>query len=108
MKQKEVCLQIASLSKRGISETKRSMFANNFTMINDIDQIIKQVRDSTDTWDEMSNSLRIKLTRRQETSARSLSRNAKINAENLDFSTEHTTNNLNDLRAVEVYLNLVK
>ena len=37
-----------------------------------------------------------------------MSRNSKINATNLDFSTEHTTNNLNDLRAVEVYLNLVK
>ena len=77
-------------------------------MINDTDQIIEQVRDSTDTWDEMSNSLRIKLARRKETSARSSSRNAKINATNLDSPTQHTTNNLDDLKAVEVYLNVVK
>ena len=37
-----------------------------------------------------------------------MSRNAKINAANLDFPTEYITNNLNDLKAVEVYLNLVK
>ena len=84
MKQKEGCLQITSLSKRGTSETKRSMFANNFTMINDTDQIIKQVRNSTDTWYEMSNSLRIKLARRQEISTRSLSRKTKINATNFN------------------------
>ena len=84
MKQKERCLQITSLSKRSISETKRSTFANNFTIINDTDQVIKQVRNSTDTWDEMSNSLKIKLARRQEISTRSLSRNTKTNATNLN------------------------
>ena len=42
--------------------------------------------------------------RKQETSSRSLSRNAKTNAANLKFSTEYTTNNLNDLKAVEDYL----
>ena len=37
-----------------------------------------------------------------------MSRNAKINTKNLDFPTEHTTNNLNYVRAVEVYINMVK
>ena len=46
------------------------MFANNFTVINVTDQIIEQVGDSTDTWDETTNLLRIKLAKRQKTSAR--------------------------------------
>ena len=61
-----------------------------------------------DTCNEMSNSLRIKLAKRKDTSTRSLSINAKINATNLDSPTQHTTNNLDDLRAVKVYLNVVK
>ena len=56
----------------------------------------------------MSNSLRIRLARRQEKIARILSRNDKITTLNLDYSTEHRTNNLNDLRVVELYLNTKK
>ena len=60
-----------------------------------------------DTWNEMSNSLKIKLAERKDTSTRSLSINTKINATNLDSPTQHTTNNLDDLKVVEVYLNVV-
>ena len=70
------------------------MFTNNFTIINDTDQIIEQVRDSTETWDEMSNSLRVKFSRRREISARRSSRNAKINTTNLNLTTNDTDNNI--------------
>lgn len=79
------------------------MFANNFTVINDTDQIMEQVRNSTDTWDEMSNSLRTKLARRQETSTRTASRNTRVHSSNLDIQPSPP-----DFRAVEFYLNVVK
>lgn len=87
------------------SETKRSMFVNNFTVINDTDQIMEQVKASIDTWDKMSNLLRAKLVRRLETSARTASRNTRINVSKLNLPTQSSVSNL---KAVEIYLNVVK
>ena len=56
----------------------------------------------------MSNSLRVKLERRKETSARSSSRNTKVNTTNLNSTTSDTDNNIQELEPVEVYLNLAK
>ena len=74
------------------SETKRSMFSNNFTVINDIAHLVKKVRDSTKTWDKMSHSLQTKLAGRSGNSSRSASRGAIINS-----------TNISDLEVVEVF-----
>ena len=44
------------------------MFPNKFTFINDIDQLIEQVKDIIDTWDEISSSFKIKLVRMKDNS----------------------------------------
>ena len=40
------------------SDAKRTNFAAQFTVISDTDFLIEQVRDTTNTWDEMASSLR--------------------------------------------------
>ena len=41
------------------SDSKRTNFAAQFTVMNDTDFLIEQVRDTTNTWDEMASSLKI-------------------------------------------------
>lgn len=69
-----------------------SMFPNKFTFINDIDQLIEQVKDIIDTWDEISSSFKIKLVRMKDNASQTASRKARIN----------------NTQAVEIFLNTFK
>ena len=60
------------------SDSKRSLFALLFTTPS-TENMIESVKDTTETWDEMSDSLRTKLTRRAETESRHASKNTRIN-----------------------------
>lgn len=68
------------------------MFPNKFTFINDIDQLIEQVKDIIDTWDEISSSFKIKLVRMKDNASQTASRKARIN----------------NTQAVEIFLNTFK
>ena len=68
------------------------MFPNKFTFITDIDQLIEQVKDIIDTWDEISSSFKIKLVRMKDNASQTASRKARIN----------------NTQAVEIFLNTFK
>ena len=73
--------------KANSSEVKRSIFATQFTVINDTDFLTEQVRDSTTEWDQFANSLRTKLARRKDLNSRSASSNARGNARANNYNT---------------------
>ena len=83
------------------SDAKRTNFGAQFTVINDTDFLIEQVRDTTDTWDEMANSLRTKLERRTELSKETSTKEARIKNARLD-------KDAHDMAAIKHYIFNVK
>ena len=87
------------------SKAKRTNFGAHFTVINDTYFLLEQVRDTTNTWDEMCDSLRTKLARRMEHEKRSSSKHARIN--NL-FGIQSTNTNVHDeeeMNDIKFYIN---
>ena len=92
------------------SDAKRTTFGAQFTVINDTDFLIEQVRDTTNTWDEMASSLRKKLARRTDLNTRTASRNARINN---SYSMKHSPDDQNDkhamdMKAIQTYIYTVQ
>ena len=106
------------------SDSKRSVFAAQFTIMNDTDFLIEQVRDTTETWDKMASSLRKKLARRNELNTRTASCNARTNNANtinqqemidLEYfnwanigQTKNKNLNQTDTVAIQTFINAIK
>lgn len=74
-------------------------------VINDTDFLIKQIRDTTNTWDKMANSLRIKWVRRSKLGKKTSSEEVRANnAYNIQQQEKYA----NDVEVVKYYINAVK